>query len=77
MNYHTMQAMTMSHRCAVCGGPLVLPWYDYDYHLVCGQNRQHRGYERRPSLAEQCEERERQMAEKKPPLVGLKLDDLF
>ena len=79
MEFQALKRMTTSHRCAICHAPLILPWdaEANDYRLVCGQHREHKGYERKPTMAQECQERERQMREPKPQVCDEWLDELF
>ncbi len=77
--FHTFRAMEKTHHCSECKAPLILFWDGSanKYQLKCAHHRQHQGYERRPTMAQECQERERQMRERKPSLSGMTVDDLF
>ncbi len=85
MDFHELRAMERTHRCSVCKGPLMTVWSPSanKYHLECGHQSHnknvppHEGSERRPTMAQECQERERQMRERKPSLSGMTVDDLF
>jgi len=54
MSYEQMRSMEKTHVCAVCEGTLVTMWPKGSdgYELVCGQDRNHQGYKRIPSVSQ-------------------------
>ncbi len=79
--YHEMAQMEKTHHCSECKAPLILFWDGLanKYQLKCAQNRQHHGYERRPTMAQECQERERQMQWARPlaDMDAEEIEDLF
>lgn len=79
MLYEEMRRMEGSHRCAVCHAPLVTIWGGLEYLLVCGQDKKHEGFERKPTMAQEYQERERQMEWARPlaDMDAEEIEDLF
>jgi len=62
--------------CGECGKPLVLRWAKDHYEISCSV-KEHQGYKRKPTLAQECQQREEAMVQRKVDVGNITVDDLF